>query len=167
MKLFQINGKGFLIGSLFFFGTLFPACGQEQNTTQSQQKPLAAQADTVELDTMAADTIPSKNITIIGVGDMMLGTNYPSKSYLPPNGGKDLLSDVEEILATKLLGVIPECTSVLKASNQGIPVIHDDKSRAGQAYTDAVARLLGDEVEHRFLNPEHKGLFKRLFRRSA
>ncbi|MDZ7922636.1 MAG: septum site-determining protein MinD [Marinagarivorans sp.] len=77
------------------------------------------------------------------------------------------VSDVEEILAAKLLGVIPECTSVLKASNQGLPVIHDPQSRAGQAYTDAVARLLGEDVEHRFLTPEHKGLFQRLFRRSA
>ncbi len=77
------------------------------------------------------------------------------------------VSDVEEILATKLLGVIPECSSVLKASNQGIPVIHDAQSRAGQAYDDAVSRLLGDEVDHRFLNPEHKGILKRLFGRSA
>jgi poly-gamma-glutamate capsule biosynthesis protein CapA/YwtB (metallophosphatase superfamily) len=37
-------------------------------------------------------------VSIIGTGDMMLGTNYPSKSYLPPNGGNDLLSDVEAIL---------------------------------------------------------------------
>ncbi len=37
-------------------------------------------------------------INIIGVGDMMLGTNYPSKSYLPTNGGRELLSDVEGLL---------------------------------------------------------------------
>lgn len=77
------------------------------------------------------------------------------------------VADVEEILATKLLGVIPECRSVLKASNQGVPVIHDDESRAGKAYADAVARLLGEDKEHRFLNQEHKSLFQRLFRRSA
>jgi len=77
------------------------------------------------------------------------------------------VEDVEEILATKLLGVIPECESVLKASNQGLPVIHDAQSRAGQAYKDAVARLLGNDVEQRFLTPEHKGFFQRLFRRSA
>lgn len=77
------------------------------------------------------------------------------------------VSDVEDILATKLLGVIPECQSVLKASNQGLPVIHDPDSKAGLAYSDAVARLLGEEKEHRFLTPEHKGLFQRLFRRSA
>lgn len=34
----------------------------------------------------------SKTITIIGVGDIMLGTNFPNESYLPPNDGKGLLS---------------------------------------------------------------------------
>jgi septum site-determining protein MinD len=77
------------------------------------------------------------------------------------------VADVEEILATKLLGVIPECKSVLKASNHGVPVIHDVESRAGQAYADAVSRLVGENVEHRFLNPAHRSLFQRLFRRSA
>jgi hypothetical protein len=33
-----------------------------------------------------------KTITIIGVGDVMLGTNFPNESYLPPNDGKTLLS---------------------------------------------------------------------------
>jgi septum site-determining protein MinD len=77
------------------------------------------------------------------------------------------VSDVEEILATKLLGVIPESESVLKASNHGIPVIHDQDSTAGQAYSDAIGRLLGEDIEHRFILNEKKGLIKRLFRRSA
>ena len=37
-------------------------------------------------------------ISIIGVGDIMLGTNYPSKNYLPPNNGRDLLKAVQQIL---------------------------------------------------------------------
>src|SRR5215203_604481 len=36
-------------------------------------------------------------ITIIGVGDIMLGTSYPD-GYLPPNDGKDLLTPLEKIL---------------------------------------------------------------------
>lgn len=72
------------------------------------------------------------------------------------------VADVEEILAIPLLGVIPESEAVLKASNQGLPVILDEASNAGQAYADAVARLLGDDVEHRFLEAEKKGFFKRL-----
>jgi poly-gamma-glutamate capsule biosynthesis protein CapA/YwtB (metallophosphatase superfamily) len=35
----------------------------------------------------------NKTITIIGVGDIMLGTNFPNESYLPPNDGKGLLSE--------------------------------------------------------------------------
>merc|ERR1712000_501742 len=38
------------------------------------------------------------------------------------------VADVEEILAVPLLGVIPESEAVLKASNQGTPVILDDES---------------------------------------
>lgn len=72
------------------------------------------------------------------------------------------VADVEEILAIPLLGVIPESEAVLKASNQGSPVILDDESIAGQAYSDAVARLLGDDVEHRFLEQQKKGFLKRL-----
>lgn len=72
------------------------------------------------------------------------------------------VADVEEILAVPLLGVIPESEAVLKASNQGTPVILDDGSNAGQAYADAVKRLLGEKVEHRFLDVEKKGFLKRL-----
>ncbi|HET8732124.1 MAG TPA: septum site-determining protein MinD, partial [Moraxellaceae bacterium] len=73
------------------------------------------------------------------------------------------VEDVEEILSIKLLGVIPESQAVLKASNSGVPVILDNESDAGQAYADAVERLLGEEVPHRFLEVQKKGLFNRLF----
>ncbi len=73
------------------------------------------------------------------------------------------VSDVEEILSIKLLGVIPESIAVLKASNAGIPVILDQESNAGQAYADAVDRLLGKKIPHRFLDVEKKGILNRLF----
>ena len=73
------------------------------------------------------------------------------------------VEDVEEILSIRLLGVIPESQAVLKASNQGIPVILDDQSDAGQAYSDAVDRLLGKEVVHRFLDVKKPGFLQRLF----
>ncbi len=73
------------------------------------------------------------------------------------------VQDVEEILRIKLLGVIPESQAVLNASNKGIPVIFDDQSDAGMAYQDTVERLLGEQVEFRFLVEEKKGIFKRLF----
>ena len=73
------------------------------------------------------------------------------------------VTDVEEILSIKLLGVIPESQAVLKASNQGVPVIFDAESDAGQAYSDAVERLLGADMPHRFLDVQKKGILQRLF----
>lgn len=77
----------------------------------------------------------------------------------------DMLSvdDVREILGIDLLGVIPESKAVLNASNAGVPVILEEGSDAGKAYQDAVARFLGEERPHRFLEAEKKGLFGRLF----
>jgi septum site-determining protein MinD len=73
------------------------------------------------------------------------------------------VEDVQEILAVDLLGVIPESQAVLNASNAGTPVISDEASDAGQAYQDAVARFLGEDRVHRFLDVRKKGLFGRLF----
>lgn len=73
------------------------------------------------------------------------------------------VEDVQEILALHLLGVIPESKSVLTASNSGNPVILDDKSDAGQAYSDVIRRYLGEDVPHRFMEEERKGLLSRIF----
>jgi septum site-determining protein MinD len=72
------------------------------------------------------------------------------------------VDDVREILAIELLGVIPESPAVLQASNAGIPVVLEERTDAGQAYDDAVARFLGEQREHRFLQ-EKRSLFGRLF----
>lgn len=73
------------------------------------------------------------------------------------------VEDVNDILAIKLLGVIPESQAVLNASNSGQPVILDEESDASQAYSDAIDRLLGEEVDFRFLQVQKKGLLKRIF----
>jgi len=73
------------------------------------------------------------------------------------------IDDILEILGIKLLGVIPESPSVLKASNAGVPVILDKESEAGQAYEDLVARFLGEERPYRFIDMEKQTLLKRLF----
>lgn len=73
------------------------------------------------------------------------------------------VADVEDILAIPLLGVIPESKAVLKASNHGIPVIHDLESDAGQSYNDAVSRFKGEDLPHRFLEVQRKSLLKRMF----
>lgn len=86
--------------------------------------------------------------------------------YSPPRverGEMLSVSDVLDILSVPLLGVIPESQAVLRASNSGTPVIVDVESDAGQAYTDAVARFLGEDRPHRFVDHVKPGLLKRLF----
>ena len=79
-------------------------------------------------------------------------------------GGEMLsIKDVEEVLGLKTLGVIPESGDVLNASNKGEPVILELESVAGQAYDDAVGRLLGEDRPLRFTTVEKKGFFTKLF----
>ena len=79
------------------------------------------------------------------------------------NGEMLSIGDVEEVLGLKTIGVVPESGDVLNASNKGEPVIMDAESNAGQAYDDAVARLLGEQHPMRFTQLEKKGFFSKLF----
>ncbi|HHW4679422.1 MAG TPA: septum site-determining protein MinD [Xylella sp.] len=73
------------------------------------------------------------------------------------------ITDVEEVLGLKTIGVIPESGEVLNASNKGEPVILDNNSLAGLAYEDAVGRILGENHPMRFTTVEKKGFFSKLF----
>ena len=87
--------------------------------------------------------------------------------YAPARVGKgEMLSleDITDILAIKLLGVVPESEAVLNASNSGMPVSLETDSDAGQAYTDVVSRFLGESVPMRFTEVK-KSLFGRLMGR--
>jgi septum site-determining protein MinD len=98
------------------------------------------------------------------VKEHLLLTRYEPSRVL--KGEMLSVEDVKDILAIPLLGVIPESKTVLQASNAGNPVILDNESKAGQAYDDAVGRLLGEDLMHRFMEVERKGFFNkfRLFR---
>src|SRR6201991_1799137 len=77
------------------------------------------------------------------------------------------IDDILEILATPLLGIIPESQDVLKASNVGSPVtLHNADSAPARAYTDAVSRLLGDAIAMT-VPTERKGFMSRLLGRRA
>lgn len=72
--------------------------------------------------------------------------------------------DILELLAVKLIGIIPEDESVIISTNRGQPVVLEPKSKAGQAFKNIARRLNGEEVP--FLSLEEKeDLFKRLFGR--
>jgi septum site-determining protein MinD len=73
--------------------------------------------------------------------------------------------DVLEILSIPLLGIIPESTEVLRASNLGAPVtLSSPDSPPSRAYFDAARRLRGETVP--IATPgEKRGLVQRLFGR--
>jgi len=54
--------------------------------------------------------------------------------------------DVLELLAIKLLCVVPEDEQVIVSTNIGRPIVLDEKSRAGQAFKNIARRLMGDDI---------------------
>lgn len=95
------------------------------------------------------------------VKEHLLLTRYSPKRV--EAGDMLSIADVQEILGLDVVGVIPESPEVLQSSNAGVPVILDENSPAGQAYTDAVARILGEERPMRFTTVEKKGFFSKMF----
>jgi septum site-determining protein MinD len=69
--------------------------------------------------------------------------------------------DVLDILAVRLLGIVPEDEEVVVAGNRGAPVVLNEQSRSGRAYERIVRRILGEEVSIPELNG-HGGLMHRL-----
>jgi septum site-determining protein MinD len=95
------------------------------------------------------------------VQEYLLLTRYsPARVAL---GEMMSVDDVREILGLDVIGVIPESPDVLSASNAGTPVILNDSSDVAHAYSDAVARLLGEELPLRFIDQPKKGFFARIF----
>ncbi len=95
------------------------------------------------------------------VKEHLLLTRYSPKRV--EEGEMLSYKDVQELLRVPLIGVIPESESVLHASNQGTPAIHLKGTDVSEAYSDVVARFLGDDVPLRFVDYEKPGLIKRLF----
>lgn len=80
----------------------------------------------------------------------------------------DMLSadDVLDLLAIKLIGIVPEDAGVIVGTNRGNPVALDPKSRAGQAFRNIARRMKGEEVP--FLDLESgDGLWAKLFGRKS
>jgi septum site-determining protein MinD len=71
-------------------------------------------------------------------------------------------SDVVELLAIDLIGVIPEDQAVLVAANRGQPLAFSrNSSPAGQAFHNIARRLLGHDVP--FMVLREPSMIKRLF----
>ena len=71
--------------------------------------------------------------------------------------------DIIDILAIKLLGIVPEDEFILVSTNRGTPAVLDPNSKAGQAFTNIARRLQGEKVPFMSLE-EEVGFFQRLLR---
>lgn len=77
----------------------------------------------------------------------------------------DMLSaeDVLDLLAIKLVGLVPEDETVMVGTNRGQPIAKDSRSPAGRAFQNIARRLMGEEVA--FDELQRKGdFFSRLTR---
>jgi len=55
-------------------------------------------------------------------------------------------ADVLDVLSIDLLGIVPDDESIIVSTNRGVPVVMENNSRAGQAFRNIAARLLGEDV---------------------
>jgi septum site-determining protein MinD len=69
--------------------------------------------------------------------------------------------DVIDVLAVKLIGVVPDDEKIIISTNQGRPASMENGSMAGQAFRNIAARLEGQDVP--FVNFEENGsIIKRI-----
>lgn len=56
------------------------------------------------------------------------------------------ISDIMDILAIDLIGVVPDDESIVISTNRGEPAVMDHSSQAGEAYRRITRRIQGEEV---------------------
>lgn len=107
---------------------LNPADSESGNLvlTELEESPFSEKPD-ANYPNENQDYSSISKINIIGVGDIMLGTNFPNEGYLPPHDGKFILKPVKEIIKEadiafgNLEGVfLTEDGNVKKCSNPNV-----------------------------------------------
>ena len=68
------------------------------------------------------------------------------RNHMVKQGDMMSVDDMLEILAVKLLGVVPDDDNIVISTNRGEPTVLDNKSRAGEAYRNIAKRILGEDV---------------------
>lgn len=82
------------------------------------------------------------------------------RSHLVREGEMLDVSDVLDILAIDLIGIVPEDDGVVKSANRGEPLTFTDTAPASLAFQRIAARILGEDVPFpKFDEEQNKGLF--------
>ncbi len=95
-----------------------------------------------------------------GLADPKLIVNRVRPNMVKQGDMMDV-NDMLEILAVKLLGVVPDDDSIVISTNRGEPAVLDQSSKAGQAYRNIVQRIMGQDVPLMNLDVE-EGFFSKL-----
>ncbi len=167
--------------NLFFISLAFVAC---KTTPQSSSQPKQSTADSLLVGEIKPDTkvilkdtalivesvesvaiqeevrismhpLKKDTISIIGVGDIMIGTNFPNTSYLPADSGKYMLAGVKNILINADLtfgnqeGVIlNEGGTQKNCSNPDVCYIFRSPEYLAQRYVEAGIDLMSLANNH-------------------
>ena len=75
------------------------------------------------------------------------------------------ISDVLDLLAIDLIGVVPDDEKIQTTTNRGEPAVTDEKSMAGKAYRNIAKRLMGEDTPFMSLEEDTGffGKFKKIF----
>lgn len=82
------------------------------------------------------------------------------RSHMVEAGDMLDMPDIDDILAIECIGQVPDDEMVVTSTNRGEPVISNKKSLAGQAYSNIVGRICGEQIP--FLDLKKKNLFDKL-----
>ena len=72
------------------------------------------------------------------------------------------VQDIEEILKTPIIGVVPFEDKLVDFTNRGVPIVLEEKYNSSKAFMDIARRILGEDVPLKFYG-EKRGLFGFLF----
>ena len=72
------------------------------------------------------------------------------------------VEDIEEILKTPIIGVVPYEDKLVDFTNKGVPIVLEEKYNASKAFMDIARRIMGEEVPLKFYG-EKKGILGFLF----
>lgn len=81
-----------------FFSGFIPGCGKDEKVTKKPEQQKDSSNQEVVTKTPSLKSDKEKLISVIAVGDIMMGSNYPTNASLPPNDGRDILSGVNDVL---------------------------------------------------------------------
>ena len=80
-----------------------------------------------------------------GIKDIRLITNR-LRIDMVKKGDMMNVDDIVDILAIKLIGVVPDDEDIITSTNRGEPAVSNEKSQAGTAYRNIAKRVMGEEI---------------------